>query len=136
MAKKLRRIRWVRFGKRTHRRVILGVVLGRKWVRLAENRVYLRTKDSDAAFTGCGRIGLAEALLVVRRLLVSWEMVAANNSGVSSDSDRQAQHDGTEGDTDGSRDSNVTLTFTRRADNFNRRDAFSTWSGIRNLTLH
>jgi hypothetical protein len=63
-------------------------------------------------------------------LLVPWEMVAANNNGVChggtacgvssdsapSDSARQAQHDGADGDTGGSRGSDVAPAFKRGAE--------------------
>jgi len=85
--------RWVRFPKRTHRGGVLevvslksGVILSQKWVRL-------RTEGVDADAKGCGAVGMVEALWLLEGLLVSREMVAANNSGVSSDSARQAQHD-------------------------------------------
>ena len=91
---------------------------------------------------GSAVVGIAGVLWLVEGLLVSWEMVAANNSGVSSDSVRQAQHDGTEGDgrildtKTGAQPTEGNLKVGVSWIKFNRRDACSTRGGIGILTWH
>ena len=85
--------RWVRFGKRTHRR---GVFEGAK-AKMRETKPVLGAGKGARTLPlwGYERMESLRCWLL-EGVLVSWEMVAANNSGVSSDSARQAQHDRSE----------------------------------------
>jgi hypothetical protein len=77
----IRKIRWVRFGKRTQIRGVIWGCFSEKWVRFG------RTKPQwVGAFMASGTLALQIEPAMT-------ETVAANNSGVSSDSARQAQGD-------------------------------------------